>query len=97
MNPFLLLADANTPVSLASSFVDSFFGGDWILIGIGIFILLAIVLTLAKVRASGVVVVGIGFSYLLGLFYPAFQFIFWLGIVVGVFMLIMGLRRTTTQ
>lgn len=98
MMPFILqIADANTTVGVASSFVNSMFGGDTVLLGIGFFLIIAAVLLIAKTRASGVVAVGIGIAYFLSLFNPAFQFIFWLGVIAGVFMLIMGLRKTTTQ
>ena len=97
MNVLFLVTDANTLGGLFNSYLDLGFGGDWILIGICVFALIAFFLVLTRVRAGGIVAVGAGFAYLLSLFNPAFQFIFWLAIMVSVFMLIQGLRKQTTQ
>jgi len=45
--------------------IVEFTGGDWILIGLVIFAMLALVMLFAKVRSGAAIVIGVGFSYLL--------------------------------
>ena len=94
--PLILIEDSNNIAAFGWNTIVEFTGGDWIFIGLGIFILLALVLLLGKVRSGAAIVIGVSCSYLLTLFDPNFKFIFWIALIAGVFILVQGLRKQST-
>jgi len=89
----LLIQDANTVSGFGWNAIVEFTGGDFIFIGLGIFVLLGLLLLFAKVRSGGAIVIGVGFSYLLTVFTPEFAFVFWIALIAGIFVLVQGFRR----
>ncbi len=94
--PLLMIQDSNTVAGFGWNTIVEFTGGDWILIGLVIFAMLALVMLFAKVRSGAAIVIGVGFSYLLSTFVPDFAFIFWIAIIAGMFMLVQGMRKQST-
>ena len=89
----ILVEDANSFAGLAYNFVIDFTGGDWIFVGILVLVLLGILLAFGKVRSGGVVAVGAGFIFLLGLLDSRFIFLFWIAFIVAVFVLVNAIRK----
>jgi len=97
MIPILLIEDANTVSQFGWNVVTEFTGGDWILIGILIFLLVAITLLFGKVRSGAAMAIGLSFTYLITLFAPEFSFIFWIAVIASLFLLVMNFRRQNEQ
>lgn len=95
--PILLVEDSNTVSGLGWNFIVEITGGDFILIGIFVFIALAIGMLFFKVKSGGAIIIGVGFSYLLSVFAPELAFIFWLAALAGMYVLVQGFRQKSTQ
>jgi hypothetical protein len=94
-----MITDSNSFAGFISNILTSpggLFGGDIILFGIILFILIIIGLVLAKAKAGVVISVSVALAFLLSLSAPEFMFLFWIAIVVSLFVLIAGLRRWMT-
>ena len=94
--PLLMIEDANTVSGFGWNTIVEFTGGDFIIIGLAIFAMLALVLLFAKVRSGAAIVIGVGFSYLLSVLTPEFAFVFWIAIIAGIFMMVQGFRKQST-
>ncbi|MEO5350113.1 MAG: hypothetical protein H7836_10760 [Magnetococcus sp. YQC-3] len=93
MNFVLLLTDGNTVSTFGWNVITEFTGGDWIFIGIIVMAILALVLLLGQVKSGGAVVIGAAFMFLLSLFNSVFIFAFWLALIIGLFLLVNGIRK----
>ena len=92
----ILLTDANTPSAFIYNFVIEFTGGDWILLGIVVLMVLIFVLAMARVRSGGIVAVGAAFFFVLSLFNPIFMFLFWIALIIAIFVLVNAIRKKIT-
>lgn len=92
----ILIEDANTLAGFAYNVVVEFTGGDWIFVGIGVLVLLGLLMALAGVRSGGVVAISVSFIFALSLLYPGFIFIFWIGFIIAVFVLMNAIRKKLT-
>lgn len=95
--PMLLVEDSNTVSGLGWNYIVELTGGDFILIGILVFIALAIGMLFFKVKSGGAVIIGVAFSYLLSVFAPELAFVFWLAALAGFYILVQGFRKQSTQ
>jgi hypothetical protein len=89
----LLMEDANSLGGLIYSGVIDFTGGDWILLGIGILVLLAFLVAFARVRSGGVVAIATAFIFVLSILDSRFMFIFWIALIISIFILVNAIRK----
>lgn len=94
--PLLMIEDANNVAEFGGNILVEFTGGDWIILGLAIFALLAVIMLFTKVRSGAAIVIGVGFSYLLTVFVQEFAFIFWIAVIVGLFIMVQGFRKQST-
>jgi len=92
----LLMEDSNSLLDLGGNAFFFATGGDWILYGIIVILMVAIALLGANGKSGAAVVVGMSIAFLLSLKNPAFLFIFWLGAVLSILMLMNGVRKWIT-
>jgi len=92
-----MITDANNiPEFILNTFVG-ITGGDFVLIGILIFIIIAFALITGKARASTVVMVGVAFTFIFGLIAQQFVFLFWLALLGAFLVLVNGIRKWVTS
>jgi predicted membrane protein len=92
-----MIADTNSVFDFGYNVLTGVVGGDWVFLGILLFIALGLGLIYSRARASSVVMVGVALAFLFGLMVPgAFMFVFWISIVVSLFVLVNGLRKWIT-
>jgi hypothetical protein len=96
MNLPILIQDANTLSGFMYNVVIDFTGGDWILVGIGLLILVGLLLALGGVRSGGAIAIVISIVFALSLLDSSFIFIFWIGFIIAVFVLMNAIRKKIT-
>ena len=94
VNAFLLVADPSGLGAIWDALVNSAFAGNYIFLGLLLLIGFVYFVTIARIKAGGVVVTGLGMIYLLTVFNPAFKFLYYLAIIVSVIVLVMGVKNS---
>ena len=92
----LLVKDSSTLMELGGNTMFFATGGDWIIFGIVVILMVAIALLGANGKSGAAVTVGMSIAFLLAYMNPAFLFIFWLGAVASILMLVNGIRKWIT-
>ena len=96
MNGILLLEDSNSVAGFVNSIIYSTIGGDWLLFGICVMVVVCIALIFAKAKTGLAVAAGMSFIFFISLLNPVFWFAWWLAILVAAFILINALRKQIT-
>lgn len=91
-----MITDSNTLVGFATNTVVGMVGGNWLLLGIIFFIIIAMALIWGRARASLVLMTGFGCVFVFSLLSESFTFLFWLTIIASIFVLLNGLRKWFT-
>jgi len=92
-----MIADTNSVIDLAYNSLNGIVSGNWVFLGIIMFIIIGYALVLGKAKASTVVMVGVSMSFIFIMAaVPEFQFLFWIAIVGAMFVLTNGLRKWIT-
>ena len=91
-----MITDSNSLVGFATESLVGMTGGNWVLIGIILFLLIGFALIWGRARASVVLMSGLGAVFIFSLLSEQFAFLFWIVIIIAVFVLLMGLRRWIT-
>lgn len=89
----LLLTDSNNIVTAVTNIVVDASGGDMILLGILFIIVIGLFLYANNARSGLVLVIGMSLIFLLSLANPIFISLYWIGLVIGIIMLVIGLKN----
>jgi hypothetical protein len=89
-----MIADTNSVVGFGSNALGGLLGNDsLVLLGIIFFLGICVALIWARAKASTSVMVGSFMAVMLSFVAPEFGFLFWIGILVAIAMIINGLRK----
>jgi hypothetical protein len=89
-----MIADTNSVIGFSSLILGNLLGSNsLVLLGIVIFMAIAVALIWAKMKIGTSVMIGSIVAVMLSFFIPEFGFLFWLGILVSLVMLVNGLRK----
>ena len=91
-----MITDTNSSIGMATNILTGLTGGDIILMGIIFFVLIVAVLMMARVKASTSVMIGISIAFMFSIFASGFMVLFWVGVIVALFVLVNGLRKSLT-
>ena len=93
-----MIADTGNIIEMIFNIGIGMVSGNWILLGILIFLCIAIVLVWGKAKASTVVMVGVSMAFIFALLAVswAFMWIVWIAIIGALFVLFNGIRKWIT-
>ncbi len=94
--PLLLITDSNNIIGLAESIGYSVVGGDIILLGFVVMLIILSLLVMAKAKAGTSVVIIASMIFLFSIFDNRFMFVFWIILVISVFILILEIYKRLT-
>jgi len=92
-----MITDANTVQEFMLNTFVGITGGNFLLLGILVFLIIGFALIYGKARASTVVMIGASFVFVFSLLDSQFAFLFWLALIASIFVLINGLRKWITS
>jgi hypothetical protein len=90
-----MITDSNTTIGFMTNILAGMVGGtgSFLLLGILLFLVLAVGMIYMRVRAGTAIMIGACLSVMLAVVVPEFGFLFWLAILVAGFMLINAIRK----
>lgn len=95
MDLLLLVSDPSGLNAMWNSLFGASFQGNYILLGLLLLIVFVYFAVVTRMRSGAVVVTGLGLVYFLSIFNSAFQFLFYLAIIVSVIVFVMGIKTKT--
>lgn len=94
--PLLSITDSNNIIGLAESIGYSVVGGDIILLGFVVMLIILSLLVMAKAKAGTSVVIIASMIFLFSILDNRFMFVFWIILVISVFILILEIYKRLT-
>lgn len=94
--PLLSIIDSNNIIGLAESIGYSVVGGDIILLGFVVMLIILSLLVMAKAKAGTSVVIIASMIFLFSILDNRFMFVFWIILVISVFILILEIYKRLT-
>jgi hypothetical protein len=89
-----MITDTNNVVDFSSNVLGGLLGTDsLVLLGIIFFLVICVALIWSRAKAGTSVMVGAFMAVMLSFVAPEFGFLFWIGILISLVMLINGLRK----
>ena len=95
MELFMLVTDPSGLGAVWDSLFNTAFQGQYVFWGLLLLIAFIYFTTISRMRSGSVIVTGLGLIYFLTLFNSAFKFVFYLGIIVAIIVMIMGIKNKT--
>lgn len=94
--PLLAITDSNNIIGLAESIGYSVVGGDIILLGFVVMLIILSLLVMSKAKAGTSVVIIASMIFLFSILNNQFMFVFWIILVISVFILILEIYKRLT-
>ena len=94
--PLLAVTDSNNIIGLAETIGYGIVGGDIILLGFLVMLIILSLLVMAKAKAGTSIVIIASMIFLLSLLNNQFMFVFWIILVISVFILILEIYKRFT-
>lgn len=94
--PLLSITDSNNIIGLAESIGYGVVGGDIILLGFLVMLIILSLLVMAKAKAGTSVVIIASMIFLFSILDNRFMFVFWIILVISVFILILEIYKRLT-
>lgn len=91
-----MIADTNSIIDFMGATIAGSVGGNTLFLGILAFIILIMFLLLSRARASTAVLSLVSFGFMWAVITDSgssFMFIFWLGFIVGIAMIVLGIAN----
>ena len=92
-----MLEDTNNLVGVFTNSLVGSVGGDWVILGLILFVIIGMALIMGRARASLVLMAGVCGIFIFSLISTQFAFMFYVAIIISGFVLLMGIRRWWTS